>query len=180
MTYFPHRNLHAARLLLCAFLLLSVFSCEKAVYGEDEEDKQEQNEGVKAEDVSGTGTGDKSDTSDKTKVYTVAEFKNMGYNKQVWVQGYIVGTCYKDIKNADFSAPFDNDTAVLLADKPGVTDADSVITVGIGSKGTKKRNELNLCDNPSNYGKQLKVYGLRTIYQNVTGINTIDAYQLLD
>lgn len=59
------------------------------------------------EDHGGYQTGDE---------LTVMEFIQADYLPEVNVTGYIVGACVRNIENADFDAPFDGASAILLAD----------------------------------------------------------------
>lgn len=175
------------RRIFILFLSLALLSCEKPLTDEADEDRQENKEPLPPIEETGgndddgqSGQTDEDTDIHKTKIYTVDEFQNLSYWGQVWVQGYIVGSCRRNISNANFTKPFNDDTALLLADSQNETDTDKVIAVGIGSKGSKKRNELNLNSNPDNKNKQLKVYGIKNMYLNTLGMKDIDSYELID
>lgn len=170
-------------------LALTLFSCEKAIEEETNEAKQEQTDDDSDDDNNtddddsetseSEETGD-SDT-DKDHVYTVTEFISSDYWGQVFVKGYIVGTCYQNKDNANFTPPFSNTTALLLADEKGEKDINKVIAINIGSKSSKERAMMNLKDNPDNYGRMIKVYGVRNIYLGLPGINDVDGnFEFLD
>ena len=78
---------------------------------------------------------------------TVGMFLDAAEEEDLGVAGYIVGTAYKNIKNADFEAPFEYSTALLLADDRNETSLDRVITIELKS-GSKMRNELDLTVHP--------------------------------
>ena len=66
---------------------------------------------------------------DRDKMHTIMEFIKNSYNTQIWVEGYIVGACHQSIKYAEFEPPFTGSSAILLADRPGQTDKDSIMSI---------------------------------------------------
>lgn len=121
------------------------------------------------------GSGDEFDIGDVVDVET---FISTPIVNQIWLKGYIVGaaTGANGKKRYDFEAPYDYDTAILLADTPDETDLEHVASVCLTSCSKKIREALNLKDHPENHGKVLSFYGFREVYLNLPGIKTIDAY----
>ena len=115
----------------------------------------------------GPGTG--SGTADDP--YNVASGISLqGQNIIGWVQGYIVGVVKNGTStvtsNADvnWSAPFDSYTNVVIADDANCTEIANCVIVNLPS-GKPLREQVNLFDNPDNYGKLLSVNGkLRTYF----------------
>ncbi len=111
------------------------------------------------------GTGD---------VISVTDFINKSLSGGVWVEGYIVGSCTRNISNADFTAPFSGASALLLADDPEETNTANVIAIELKS-GSNIRKTANLEDHPENKGKRLKVFGYRENYLGIIGIKNISS-----
>ena len=112
-------------------------------------------------------------------VVSVSTFLNYDISCQIWVQGYIVGACTRHIKNADFHAPFEYKSAILIADRQDETNTDNVVTIELKS-GSKARQELNLVDNPQNFGRKVRIFGFQTTYLYTYGMKNIDGFELLD
>ena len=121
------------------------------------------------------GSGDEFDIGDVVDVET---FISTPIVNQIWLKGYIVGaaTGANGKKRYDFEAPYDYDTAILLADTPDEADLEHVASVCLTSCSKKIREALNLKDHPENRGKVLSVFGFREVYLNLPGIKKIDAY----
>lgn len=172
-------------LLFLIALVLTTAGCEKGYYGEEinnteDTEETEGTEGSQDTDDSGEeggdeGSGDKGgsegsgENADEADMLTVEQFMSQTLTGQTWVVGYVVGACSKTINNADFEPPFEYPQAILLADHPGETNKEKVITIGLPS-GYKVRKELNLVDHPENYGKRVAIYGEQTTYLKVIGI----------
>lgn len=121
------------------------------------------------------GSGDEFDIGDVVDVET---FISTPIVNQIWLKGYIVGaaTGANGKKRYDFDAPYEYDTAILLADTPDEADLEHVASVCLTSCSKKIREALNLKDHPENRGKVLSVFGFREVYLNLPGIKKIDAY----
>lgn len=172
------------KFILFAFLLCIPFSCEKANLDEDLEqiDEPDDDDGGGTGSGTGGGTGGntgKKDGRDENDPLTVAEFISGDYDLSVFVKGYIVGACSKRIENADFEAPFEWSSAILLADEKGETDTEKVISIELKS-GTPIRKALNLVEHPENYGKQVRIFGMQTTYLGIIGIKNPGSYKLFD
>ena len=117
----------------------------------------------------GPGPGTGSGTADDP--YNVASGIGLqGQDVTAWVQGYIVGAVRNGTStvtsNDDviWSAPFDSYTNVVIADDVNCQEIANCIIVNLPS-GKPLRAQVNLYDNPDNYGKQLAVLGkLRTYF----------------
>lgn len=121
------------------------------------------------------GSGDEFNIGDVVDVET---FISTPIVNQIWLKGYIVGaaTGANGKKRYDFDAPYEYDTAILLADNPDEADLEHVASVCLTSCSKKIREALNLKDHPENRGKTLSVFGFREVYLNLPGIKKIDAY----
>jgi len=179
-------------------LVLTTAGCEKGYYGEEINNTEdtEETEGTEGSedtddgsddsgeeggdegsgnDGSSQGSSDKGgsegsgENADEADMLSVEQFMSQTLTGQTWVVGYVVGACSKTINNADFEPPFEYPQAILLADHPGETNKEKVITIGLPS-GYKVRKELNLVDHPENYGKRVAIYGEQTTYLKVIGI----------
>ena len=154
--------------------LVLTTSCEKGYYlleeGTENTETTEDTEGTADNGDGGASGGSQGEGTDSDdEMLTVAQFMEMTLSGQQWVAGYVVGACTKTINNADFEPPFEDPQALLLADTYGETDKERVITIGLPS-GSKVRRELNLVDNPENYGKRIAFYGEQCVYLKVKGI----------
>lgn len=100
-----------------------------------------------------------------------SRFINADFDCGVYVVGYIVGACTKNISNADFKAPFSDPQAILIADKKGERDTDKLVSIELKSGG-KFRTTFNLKDNPDNLGRRIIVFGYKTTYLKIDGIKS--------
>ncbi len=113
----------------------------------------------------GTGSGTIDDP------YNVASGISLqGQDVIGWVQGYIVGAVRNGASTVSsnddvvWTAPFDSYTNVVIADDVTCTEITNCIIVNLPS-GKPLRQQVNLYDNPDNYGKLLSVTGkLRTYF----------------
>ncbi|WP_455062547.1 DUF6359 domain-containing protein [Prevotella fusca] len=142
--------------MLLAMLCLS--GCSKTVLPSDDDQGEETGKHVPSASPDG-----------EQKVYSVEEFLNGEFgNRYVWVHGYIVGACKRSIKQAEWEPPFSYDSAVLLADSPGESDPEQVISVQMVGKQMKE--EIALASNPQNYGREIAFYGLKQKYLGIPGM----------
>lgn len=120
------------------------------------------------------GTGD-----NNNDVLTVAQAiaNNSG---KAWVEGYIVG--WIDGMTLSSGAKFDNEatakTNLLVADSANETNVSNCIPVQLPSGDA--RNALNLQDNPSNYGKKVKLYGSLEKYFGAPGLKSVTKYEFVE
>ncbi len=94
-----------------------------------------------------------------------------------WVQAYIVGWIegQKIAEGAHFNGTSTVASNLLIADTPDETDVNKCMPVQLPS-GTDARSALNLLDNPGNYKKQVKLYGLLDKYFGVAGLKSVSEY----
>lgn len=115
------------------------------------------------------GQGEGSGTADDP--YNVAAGISLQSEQPTaWVQGYIVGAVRNGLStvtsNDDviWSIPVDSYTNVVIADDASCREISQCIIVNLPS-GKPLRTQVNLYDNPGNYGKLLAVLGkLRTYF----------------
>ena len=174
------------KIVFFALLLTVAFSCEKAIIDEEIDDTElpgtgEDNGGSGGGNGSGNGGGNtgKKDGKDENNPLTVAEFITGDYEGGAYVKGYIVGACSTNIKNADFEAPFEWSSAILLADKVDERDTDKMISIELKS-GSKIREQFNLKDHPENHGKQAQFFGYPETYLKIIGIKSPTSPKLFD
>lgn len=91
-----------------------------------------------------------------------------------WVRGYIVGAVKNGTSQVNgnsiiWSAPFDSQTNVVIADDPNCNEIDLCIIVNLPA-GKPLRAQVNLLDNPNNMGKMLAVTGKLYPYFGKAGL----------
>lgn len=113
------------------------------------------------------------------KVLSIEEAQAVSIGSEITVEGYIVGSCTKSMNNADFTAPFEGSTAIILASEPldldnGVpeTSSNTLFPVCI-SDYDEIRYALNLEDNPNLWNKHIIVTGTRAKYMARAGLKPI-------
>ena len=118
----------------------------------------------------GTGSGTANDP------YNVASGISLqGQSVTAWVQGYIVGavkngnTSVSSNSHINWSAPFDLNTNVVIADDPNCREISNCIIVNLPNN-KPLRTEVNLVDHPENLGKQLAVLGTLRTYFGQAGL----------
>ncbi|EGQ17393.1 MAG: DUF6359 domain-containing protein [Prevotella nigrescens] len=150
----------------------SIMSCTKNVYeyyGVGSETEHETDNGK---------TDEKKDKKETTEeIQTIEAFiKNDFGETPIWVEGYIVGSCTKSIKNAVWEYPFSSDNAILLADEPGETDTEKVIAIQLKTKELKLN--VGLVTNPDNYNTCIRFLGIKQKYLGIWGMkDNIQAYE---
>ena len=112
----------------------------------------------------------------KFNPYTIAEVKALEESAyptgKVWVKGYIAG-CAADggvISSADPA-----NTNILLTDVATFDEADVLLPVALPDNAT--RTAVNLVDNPTNKGKEIKVYGKIQKYFSVAGVKEVTSHE---
>ncbi len=119
-------------------------------------------------DPQGSGTAD--------DPYNVAAGIGQQNNEPIaWVHGYIVGSVKNGTSSVSsnndilWSAPFDSQTNVVIADDPTCREIDLCIIVNLPA-GKPLRTMVNLADNPDNLGKMLSVNGKLRKYFGKAGL----------
>ena len=120
--------------------------------------------------VPGGGSGTQDDP------YNVAAGISLQNDEPIaWVQGYIVGAVKNGLSSVsgngdiNWSAPFDSQTNVVIADDPSCNDIDQCIIVNLPA-GKPLRIQVNLQENPDNFGKLLAVNGKLRKYFGKPGL----------
>lgn len=161
--------------LLAMFLLAS---CEKAIIGDDSNDTKNENTG-------GNNNDDENADQDKpTDDYmTVAEAQSADIGEVIYVKGYIVASCTKSMKNADFYSPFSGSTAIILADEPVDTEdnqydtTENLFPVCLTDY-KDVRADLNLEDNPEIWNHRIYIIGVKAKYMSSPGMKQVMGYQI--
>ncbi len=146
---------------------------ETSTYTEDDDED--------SDDYEETDIVDGNKNNNQSSSYmTVAQFQEANLSSgSVMVHGYIVGACSVRISNAEWTAPFTYNQAILLADDPQCTDETKVMSVQL--KKGPIRNTFNLVDHPENLGRKVYVYGGKHSYLGVAGMkDDITGYGFCD
>lgn len=148
------------------FLLLLFFcvSCEKETIGTDAEQPETIDDGGSEE-----GEFDFDSDAMQLPILSVSDFLEGDFGTDyVGVEGYIVGACKANIKNAEWCEPFSFNNALLLADDPGETGVDKVIAIQLRTKEMQAVYGLGL--NPENYQRRIIFYGTKQRYLGIWGM----------
>ena len=112
----------------------------------------------------------------KGNPYTIAEVKALeetAYpSEKVWVIGYIAGCAANGgVISKDDPAK----TNILLTDVATFDEADVLLPVALPDNAT--RTAVNLVDNPTNKGKEIKVYGKIQKYFGAPGVKEVTSHE---
>jgi lipoprotein len=107
----------------------------------------------------------------KETCFTVSDFLTRDYLYQIWVKGYIVGSCAKNIKYITLEYPFRGKSAILIADTKNEKDIKKMMAIKIGGY-SEVQKELNLIDHPNNFGRKIKVFGYQGYFLNIHGMSS--------
>lgn len=168
--------------LLTLVFVFSLFSCSRDdiennyYYGE--QNGSSTNTTDTDNDDSDDDTG--SSATEYSGVMTVAQAQTTSIYDIVTVGAYVVGSCQKSMKYADFEAPFEGSTAILLADQPidsatfmPTNDDSRLFPVRINDY-SKVRSSINLVDNPQFWNTYIVIRGERIKYLNRAGLGYVD------
>ena len=116
-------------------------------------------------------------TNDGTKEnpYTVTEAIALQGEKDVWVQGYIVGSIVNN--KYVFSADGATNTNIIIANNADETDQSNVVPVQLPAGAS--RNELNLQANPDMYKVEVIIKGNLEAYFSTAGLKNAKEYELV-
>ena len=117
------------------------------------------------------GTNDGS----KENPYTVAEAIALQGEKDVWVQGYIVGSIVNN--RYVFSAEGATNTNIIIANSADETNQINVVPVQLPAGAS--RNELNLQGNPDMYKVEVIIKGNLEAYFSAAGLKNAKEYELV-
>ena len=112
----------------------------------------------------------------KGNPYTIAEVKALeetAYpSDKVWVIGYIAGCA---ANGGVISKDDPVNTNIILTDVATFDEADVLLPVHLSGSTTK--TAVNLVDNPTNKGKEIKVYGKIQKYFSVAGVKEVTDHE---
>ena len=92
------------------------------------------------------------------------------------IVGYVVGAINgTSLLAADYTPPFTVKSNILIADNPLEKNVDRCMPVQL-EKDTRFREELNLADNPNNFGKKIIAEGVVSDYFRTYGIKPLTGY----
>ena len=104
-------------------------------------------------------------------VYTIAQAlsDNSLRDHIIWVKGYIIASAKRSMGSMDFEAPFDSDTAIILAESPvtaediqhikDMNDYEGLFPVVFSTKYQSAKDKANLKDHPENHNKLIYIRG---------------------
>lgn len=169
------RTIHINYAIL-VFILLLFSSCEKTIYTEEEKEDIENNEGTDDEPENSIDT-------DQAQFMSIAEAQQAEDGEVIWMTGYIIGSCQRYMKNADFTEPFEGSSAIILADSMITDDSDVYYTdenlfpVCLTTY-SSIRAGLNLEDNPQLWNRRIFLVGIKGRYFSRDGIKTVLDYAI--
>nr|MCR5511976.1 DUF5017 domain-containing protein [Prevotella sp.] len=112
----------------------------------------------------------------KGNPYTIAEIQAIEETAyptdKVWVVGYIAG-CAANGGVISKDDPVDSN--ILLTATATFDETDVLLPVGIPNNAS--RTAINIKDNPTNVGKEVKVYGKVQKYFGVTGVKEVTSHE---
>ena len=109
--------------------------------------------------------------------YGVGEALERIGREDVWVKGYIVGSCVSNSR-IENQAPFSRNTNIVIAARSSSTDRDSCIAVELRSG--DMRNTLNLVDHPELLGRKVCICGdVVASYFSLVGLKNVSGFTLL-
>ena len=113
--------------------------------------------------------------------YTVEFAYQNNAGTDLWVQGYIIGVMETNVDpfTPNFSAPFNTNSNIIIADSPNETNMSNALIVQLPFD-TSPRPALNLVDNPQRLGVLVKVKGNLAAYFGVPGMRDTSDYWLED
>lgn len=114
--------------------------------------------------------------------YSIAEAQTLGHGKNVWIEGYIVGSVKNSMKSGcNFTAETAISSNILLADTFLTGDEnDYLLCLPIDLTSSSARDELNLSHNPQNFHRKIRLLGTTKEYFKVIGIKDADTYVFCD
>ena len=153
--------------VLLSVLLLS--GCEKGI-GTSESDQGAPGVGITAEAKQGA--------------LTVTEAQEATLGSQICVKGFIVAATTRSMTNAEFSAPFTGNTALVLASKKSDGTAEQFtndelfpVSLSDASKGIK--DAYNLASNPQKHNMHIQITGTIAFLVGAKGMNEVSDYKML-
>ncbi|MBW6481113.1 MAG: choice-of-anchor J domain-containing protein, partial [Bacteroidales bacterium] len=113
--------------------------------------------------------------------YTVEFAYQNNAGTDLWVQGYIIGVMETSVDPfaPSFTAPFNTNSNIIIADSPDETSMNNALIVQLPF-GSTPRAALNLVDNPQRLGVFVKLKGNLAAYFGVPGMRDTSDYWLED
>lgn len=127
-----------------------------------------------------TGDGTKTNPFSITEVIILnPQSTTVATNSGVWVKGFIVGY-YNSTPNPSIveTANFTGDVNLMLAEDPTETDKTKMVCVQLPAGDV--RTALGLKANPTNFGREVMVYGDIMLYNNFSSVKNTSAYWWID
>lgn len=118
-----------------------------------------------------------------TNLITVAEAIEAPLDSFIYVQGYIIGSTLRSMKNAIYKPPFESRSSLILSDVPfkesqGFYD-DEFLPVRLTDFPDYQR-ALNLVDHPEHWNKRVNIYAMKCTYLGVPGLKIIEMYEFVE
>lgn len=132
------------------------------------------------DETAGPVEGGKEDPYTVAKVMSMYE-ENNAIKQAGWVKGYIVGFISGSSATATsvmFTAEGASASNLVLADSETETDWTKVVAVQLPA-GSTPRTALNLLDNPSMLGAQVKIEGSIEKYFGIAGLKSTSDYEVI-
>ena len=105
----------------------------------------------------------------KSSPYTITEAQNNQGQKDVWVNGYIVGSFTgNSVKSFTSDVYAAKHSVIAISDTRYNVNIDDILPVELPAG--KVRDALNILDNPSNIGRKIKVKGNLEKYYSAPGL----------
>lgn len=173
MTHYHTTKAIMAAAILC---LSTLTACEKAVF--DEADRPETEQTTPEKSVINKDTA-------QIDYMTVAEAQEAAVGDVICVRGYIVASCTRSMKNADFKEPFEGSTAIILADEPVDLEdfqyiTDELLFPVCLTDYKDIRAALNLEENPGLWNRLIFITGVKSRYMNLPGLKKVLQYQFVN
>lgn len=171
------RTIHISYIALIFVVLLHA-GCEKTILTEEgKEDIENNNEGTDNDET------ESSIDTEKTKFLSIAEAQQTADGEVVWMTGFIIGSCQRNMKNADFAEPFEGSSAIILADsmindESDINYTDENLFPVCLTTYASIRAGLNLEDNPQLWNKRIYIVGIKGRYFSRDGIKTVLDYAI--
>lgn len=159
-----------ATFAILAAILMFVTGCEKADFGE-------QKKTDKVDTASVNPSGLIVSVSELMHRVDILEKDTTALDSIEGIRGYIVGVVDGlSMRYADFDPPFSVQSNLLIADDPMEYQTNLCMPVQLPA-GTKYRRDLNLEDNPDNFGRCIILEGDVTSYFSVVGLKELTGYR---
>lgn len=158
-------------LLALCLLALSCQKIDQTVAPESNPDDAATEQNVR---IVGTGEG----TRERPFTVTDVQDQSLPADQAVWVVGYMVGTAYRSLSNATFTADATNQSNILLSADSLCSNAEDCIPVELSS--AKAKADFSLPVNTIHHRKCLILRGTPSPYLNKKGLRKVSAGLWLD